>query len=78
MAKDNSRILRVEGVPGLGWVLKRSLFENEILPKWPNMNQVKRIESPHSYSILLNSKLVSPTTGTCGCVCPTCCAAATA
>ncbi len=42
VARDPSRLLRVEGVPGLGWVLKRSIFEKEMLEQWPNMNQVGR------------------------------------
>ncbi|KAF1741294.1 hypothetical protein MXB_457 [Myxobolus squamalis] len=30
-----SMLYRVQTMPGLGWVLKRDLFEKELLPKWP-------------------------------------------
>lgn len=32
---DPSLVMRVETMPGLGWVLKRSLYETELAPKWP-------------------------------------------
>jgi len=32
---DPSLVQRVETMPGLGWVLKRSLYETELAPNWP-------------------------------------------
>lgn len=34
-AEDPSLLYRVENMPGLGWVLKRSLYKDELEPKWP-------------------------------------------
>eukprot|EP00795_Rhopilema_esculentum_P004726 gene4726-21025_t len=36
--KDPALLYRVETMPGLGWLLKRSLFKNELEPKWPGPN----------------------------------------
>lgn len=36
---DPSLVTRVETMPGLGWVLKRSLFKNELEPNWPTPEQ---------------------------------------
>jgi beta-1,2-N-acetylglucosaminyltransferase len=30
-----SKLYRVETMPGLGWILKRSLYKEELEPKWP-------------------------------------------
>jgi len=32
---DPSKIYRVETMPGLGWILKRSLYKDELEPRWP-------------------------------------------
>jgi beta-1,2-N-acetylglucosaminyltransferase len=32
---DPSRLYRVETMPGLGWLLKRSLYKDELEFKWP-------------------------------------------
>nr|XP_002128274.1 protein O-linked-mannose beta-1,2-N-acetylglucosaminyltransferase 1 [Ciona intestinalis] len=32
---DNSLLYRVESMPGLGWMLRRSLFVEELEPNWP-------------------------------------------
>uniref|UniRef100_A0A671SW68 Protein O-linked-mannose beta-1,2-N-acetylglucosaminyltransferase n=1 Tax=Sinocyclocheilus anshuiensis TaxID=1608454 RepID=A0A671SW68_9TELE len=34
-AEDQSLLYRVESMPGLGWVLKKSLYKDELEPKWP-------------------------------------------
>jgi len=35
--KDPSLLYRVEGMPGLGWLLKRSLYKQELEPQWPDV-----------------------------------------
>ncbi|XP_065655773.1 protein O-linked-mannose beta-1,2-N-acetylglucosaminyltransferase 1 isoform X1 [Hydra vulgaris] len=37
--KDPSLLYRVETMPGLGWLLKRSLFKNELEEKWPGSDK---------------------------------------
>uniref|UniRef100_A0AAY4CQ38 Protein O-linked-mannose beta-1,2-N-acetylglucosaminyltransferase n=1 Tax=Denticeps clupeoides TaxID=299321 RepID=A0AAY4CQ38_9TELE len=34
-AEDPSLLYRVESMPGLAWVLKKSLYKDELEPKWP-------------------------------------------
>lgn len=34
-AEDPSLLYRVETMPGLGWVLRKSLYKDELEPKWP-------------------------------------------
>jgi len=34
-SSDPSKLYRVETMPGLGWILKRSLYKEELEPKWP-------------------------------------------
>uniref|UniRef100_UPI00398F03BB protein O-linked-mannose beta-1,2-N-acetylglucosaminyltransferase 1 isoform X2 n=1 Tax=Pristiophorus japonicus TaxID=55135 RepID=UPI00398F03BB len=34
-AEDIALLYRVESMPGLGWVLKKSLYKDELEPKWP-------------------------------------------
>ena len=34
---DPSMVYRIEGMPGLGWVLKRELYINELQAKWPGI-----------------------------------------
>lgn len=34
-ARDPGLLYRVEGMPGLGWLLSRRLFKEELEPKWP-------------------------------------------
>ncbi|KAI5614606.1 protein O-linked-mannose beta-1,2-N-acetylglucosaminyltransferase 1, partial [Silurus asotus] len=34
-AEDPSLLYRVESMPGLGWVLKKTLYKDELEPKWP-------------------------------------------
>ncbi|KAI7807923.1 protein O-linked-mannose beta-1,2-N-acetylglucosaminyltransferase 1 [Triplophysa rosa] len=34
-AEDPSLLYRVESMPGLGWVLKKSIYKDELEPKWP-------------------------------------------
>ncbi|CAG5862791.1 unnamed protein product [Menidia menidia] len=34
-AEDPALLYRVESMPGLGWVLKRSIYKDELEPKWP-------------------------------------------
>ena len=37
---DPTRLLRVETMPGLGWILKKSLYKDELEPKWPTPDKV--------------------------------------
>lgn len=34
-SQDPGLLYRVETMPGLGWILKRSLYKDELEPKWP-------------------------------------------
>ncbi|XP_023194747.1 protein O-linked-mannose beta-1,2-N-acetylglucosaminyltransferase 1 [Xiphophorus maculatus] len=34
-AEDPALLYRVESMPGLGWVLKKSIYKDELEPKWP-------------------------------------------
>ncbi|XP_072172735.1 protein O-linked-mannose beta-1,2-N-acetylglucosaminyltransferase 1-like [Diadema setosum] len=34
-SNDPSLLYRVESMPGLGWILKRSIYKDELEPKWP-------------------------------------------
>ena len=34
-AEDPALLYRVETMPGLGWVLRKSLYKEELEPKWP-------------------------------------------
>ena len=38
---DPSKLLRVETMPGLGWILKKSLYKEELEPKWPTPDKVR-------------------------------------
>ena len=38
---DPGLLYRVETMPGLGWMLRRSLFEDELKPHWPGPDKVK-------------------------------------
>lgn len=33
---DSTRVVRSDFFPGLGWMLSRTLWKNELSPKWPN------------------------------------------
>uniref|UniRef100_A0A1A8NKE4 Protein O-linked-mannose beta-1,2-N-acetylglucosaminyltransferase n=1 Tax=Nothobranchius rachovii TaxID=451742 RepID=A0A1A8NKE4_9TELE len=35
IAEDPALLYRVESMPGLGWVLKKSIYKDELEPKWP-------------------------------------------
>jgi len=37
---DPSQLYRVETMPGLGWILKRSLYKEELEPKWPTPDKM--------------------------------------
>lgn len=37
---DVYELMRVETMPGLGWVLSRKLYKNELEPKWPTPEKV--------------------------------------
>ena len=39
-SSDPSKLYRVETMPGLGWILKRSLYKEELEPKWPTPERV--------------------------------------
>ena len=38
-SQDLSLLYRVDNMPGLGWMLTRSLYE-EIAPKWPDESEI--------------------------------------
>ena len=42
---DPTRLLRVETMPGLGWILKKSLYKDELEPKWPTPDKVNQIRT---------------------------------
>jgi len=50
---DPTLLYRVETMPGLGWILKRSLYEKELEPRWPTPEKVK-------LSLLLKAEDSSP------------------
>lgn len=35
-ARDNKRLYRIETMPGLGWMLTRRLYKEELEPNWPS------------------------------------------
>ena len=39
-SEDPSLLYRVETMPGLGWILKRSLYKEELEPRWPTPEKV--------------------------------------
>lgn len=43
-AEDPSLLYRVETMPGLGWVLRKSLYKDELEPKWPTPEKVSTLE----------------------------------
>lgn len=43
-AEDPSLLYRVETMPGLGWVLRKSLYKDELEPKWPTPEKVSILE----------------------------------
>ena len=51
---DPSKLLRVETMPGLGWILKKSLYKEELEPKWPTPDKVRSF-----YSGIFNSEKIS-------------------
>lgn len=42
-AEDPALLYRVESMPGLGWVLKKSLYKDELEPKWPTPEKVQDV-----------------------------------
>ena len=52
-ASNPSKLFRVETMPGLGWILKRSLYKEELEPKWPTPEKVKI----SSYPSMRNMKI---------------------
>uniref|UniRef100_K7FYZ4 Protein O-linked-mannose beta-1,2-N-acetylglucosaminyltransferase n=1 Tax=Pelodiscus sinensis TaxID=13735 RepID=K7FYZ4_PELSI len=45
-AEDPSLLYRVETMPGLGWVLSKSLYKDELEPKWPTPEKEWRRRGP--------------------------------
>lgn len=39
-SKDPTLLYRVETMPGLGWMLSRKLFKDELEPKWPGPDKL--------------------------------------
>lgn len=42
-AEDPALLYRVESMPGLGWVLKKSIYKDELEPKWPTPEKVQHL-----------------------------------
>ena len=40
VAKDPGRLLRIDFFPGLGWIMRRKIFEEELEQIWPDSNSV--------------------------------------
>lgn len=63
-AEDPALLYRVETMPGLGWVLRKSLYKEELEPKWPTpekvpwQGRVGRLGTPCQLALLTP---VSPT-----------------
>ena len=41
--KDPSLLYRVETMPGLGWMLKKTLYKEELEPQWPSPEKVNNL-----------------------------------
>ena len=48
---DPSQLYRVETMPGLGWILKRSLYKEELEPKWPTPDKVSKVWSTRNSEV---------------------------
>ena len=48
---DPTKLLRVETMPGLGWMLKRSLYTQELESRWPTPDKVRKLMV--SYGVLM-------------------------
>lgn len=51
-AEDPALLYRVETMPGLGWVLRKSLYKEELEPKWPTPEKVPGGEGQVGWSPL--------------------------
>lgn len=49
---DSQLLYRIETMPGLGWLLKRDLFERELEPRWPSAEQ------PHDWDMWIRTDAV--------------------
>ena len=38
---DPSRLYRVETMPGLGWILRKSIYKQELEHRWPGPDKVR-------------------------------------
>jgi len=38
--QDEALLYRIETMPGLGWMMKKSLFKDELEPQWPSQDKV--------------------------------------
>jgi beta-1,2-N-acetylglucosaminyltransferase len=50
-SSDPSLLYRVETMPGLGWILKRSLYKVELESKWPTPEKVSVTNISEHYSL---------------------------
>lgn len=58
-------------MPGLGWMLKRSLFEEELEPNWPTVDKVRCVLGNLVGDLgqkIIFCFICSIGTGICGCV----------
>lgn len=51
-ARDNSLLYRIETMPGLGWMLSRQLYEQELEPNWPSADK------PHDWDMWIRTESV--------------------
>ena len=54
-ASNPSKLFRVETMPGLGWILKRSLYKEELEPKWPTPEKVQISRYPSMRNLKNNN-----------------------
>ena len=47
---DATKLYRVETMPGLGWILKRSLYKQDLEPRWPTPEKVSKFHEFHRIS----------------------------
>lgn len=49
---DNKLVYRIETMPGLGWMLSRRLYKDELEPNWPSPDQ------PHDWDMWIRTQAV--------------------
>lgn len=54
-----SVLYRVETMPGLGWLLKRSLYKLELEPNWPSPEKVSQMTLNPLHSLVLINQFIN-------------------